>query len=50
MFESLLETIAGGMNLNAEQIDLIKSLYSRAQGQVVRGPEIADRQGPDRCS
>jgi len=26
MFESLLETIAGGMNLSAEQVDTIRSL------------------------
>jgi CRP-like cAMP-binding protein len=31
MFESLLETIAGGMNLPAEQVDLIKSLWKPRQ-------------------
>jgi len=31
MFESLLETIAGGMNLHAEQTDFIKSLWKPRQ-------------------
>jgi len=31
MFESLLETIAGGLNLSAEQADFIKSLWTPRQ-------------------
>lgn len=31
MFESLFETIAGGMNLNAEQVDFIRSLWTPRQ-------------------